>query len=68
MASEPSEQQRNCGCAWKVYTRVIQYTQRCTEHRVMCRPLEQWEIELLPAWARPAELNQRADEHTEECR
>lgn len=51
---------RDCGCVWcripsaavpwvrpAADGTVVQFLRRCDVHVIMCRPLEQWEIELI---------------------
>lgn len=40
-------QTRECGCSWIRHNQsVIRFVRRCSEHREICRNLEDWEMQL----------------------
>lgn len=41
------EMARQCGCRYVLRPGEVTFTVRCDEHRPMCRPIEEWEIDLL---------------------
>lgn len=38
--------ERPCGCAYRRLRSSVRWLNRCAEHAPMCRPLEQWEIDI----------------------